>query len=254
MAAPIRAGRRTCLGGEARDMIRLLLGLGAYLVPLVAIAATIALDVGHYQDEPGAISARGRPELEFNLDLARAIETALGTRGYATRLIGADGGMRDLWRRPRAARGADLFISVHHDSTREKFLAAWTYEGAERRYSDRFAGFSLFVSRANHGWKKALRCASAIGAVLVKAGFRPSLYHADPVVGENRPFADKANGVHYFDHLAVLRHATMPALLFEAGVIVNREEELRMRDSLIQRQIAVRVAEGVDACLKKSDE
>ncbi len=36
--------------------------------------------------------------------------------------------------------------------------------------------------------------------------------------------------MHYFDHLAVLRHAAMPALLFEAGVIVNREEEVKMRD------------------------
>lgn len=217
-----------------------------------AAAAVIAIDVGHYFEEPGVISARGRPEFEFNLDLAREIEAVLMVRGHATRLIGADGGMKELRRRPRAAQGAELFVSVHHDSVREKYLVPWVHDGVERRYSDMFSGFSLFVSRENAGLKRSLRCASAIGAALKKADFRPSLYHADPVFGENRPFADKDNGVHYFDHLAVLRHADMPALLFEAGVVVNRAEESKMIDSKVQKQIAVSVADGIEACLNIS--
>jgi N-acetylmuramoyl-L-alanine amidase len=232
---------------------RWLCGLGCG-VTLTAAAATVAIDVGHYAEEPGAISARGRPELEFNAELAREIEDQLKARGYATRLIGADGAMKDLWRRPRAAQGADLFISVHHDSTQEKYQSMWNYEGSERRYSDLFAGFSLFVSRENPEWRGALACASAIGASLIKAGFRPSLYHADPVLGENRPFADKDNGVHYFDRLAVLRGAAMPALLFEAGVIVNREEEMKMRDGAVRKKIADGVVDGIEACLQKRDE
>jgi N-acetylmuramoyl-L-alanine amidase len=158
--------------------------------------------------------------------------------------------MKDLWRRRRAAQGADLLVSVHHDSVRERYLSNWTYDGVERRYSDMFSGFSLFVSRENPQLKRSLHCASAVGAAMIKAGFKPSLYHADPIWGENRPFADKDNGVHYFDHLAVLRHATMPALLFEAGVVVNREEETRMSDIKVQREIAVSVADGIEACLK----
>ena len=213
-------------------------------------AATIAIDVGHYREEPGVISARGRPEFDFNLDLARVIADALNARGYTTKLVGAEGRTQDLGVRPRAAAGADLFVSVHHDSVRERFLKPWTVDGAQRRYSDRFAGFSLFVSRENRAVKRALGCASAIGAALIKAGFQPSLYHADPVLGENRPFADRAHGVHYFDHLAILRHAVMPALLFEAGVIVNREEEFRMGNRNVQELIAASVADGIGACLR----
>jgi N-acetylmuramoyl-L-alanine amidase len=224
--------------------------LAAWWVSPALFAATIAIDVGHFLAKPGATSARGRPELEFNRDLVRDIESALTALGHTTQVIGADGGMESLWRRPRAAKGADLFISVHHDSTQARYQTAWNYEGVERRYSDRFEGFSTFVSRENPGWRGSLLCASAIGAALVRAGFRPSLYHADPVLGENRPFADKSNGVHYFDRLAVLRHATMPALLFEAGVIVNRDEELRMLDADVRKQIAAAVAGGIDACLK----
>jgi N-acetylmuramoyl-L-alanine amidase len=214
------------------------------------IAASVAIDVGHYSEEPGVISARGRPEFAFNLDLARAIDTVLKARGHKTRLIGDDGAMKDLWRRALTAQGADLLVSVHHDSARERYLSKWTYDGVERRHSDMFSGFSLFVSRENPGWRKGLRCASMIGAALIDKGFKPSLYHADPVLGEDRPFADKDNGVHYYDHLVVLRHAMLPALLFEAGVIVNREEEIRMSDKSVQKQIAVSVADGIDACLK----
>lgn len=232
-----------------RAVARCLCIILCIFAPLAA-AATIALDVGHHHDAPGATSARGRPEFAFNLDLAREIDEALRARGYSTQMIGADGRMKSLWRRPRAARGAALFVSVHHDSTQAKYQSTWVHAGAEQRYSDRFGGFSLFVSRENPAWRAALRCASAIGDALVKAGFSPSLYHADPELGENRPFADKDNGVHYFDHLAVLRHATMPALLFEAGVIVNRDEEMRLTDVQTQQLIAASVAHGIGACLQ----
>ena len=53
------------------------------------------------------------------------------------------------------------------------------------------------------------------------AGEKPSLYHAEPIAGENRPLLDRRLGVHRFDGLAVLKTATMPAVLVEAGVIVN---------------------------------
>jgi len=68
-------------------------------------------------------------------------------------------------------------------------------------------------------------------------------------VGENRPFADEANGVHYFDNLAVLKTASIPALLFEAGVIVNRDEEMRMRDPAVRKRIAEAIGNAVGACL-----
>jgi len=131
-----------------------------------------------------------------------------------------------------------------------RFLTSWDIDGETLLYSDRFSGFSLFVSRLNSHTEASLKCASAIGAALREAGFTPSRYHADPIVGENRPFADETNGVHYFDNLAVLKTATIPALLFEAGVIVNRDEELRMRDSAVRGRIAQSVTAAIGACLR----
>ena len=200
----------------------------------------MAIDVGHYYDDPGVFSASGRPEFEYNLDLAFLIEKSLRESGLQVRMIGERGDYSVLHYRTRAAQGADLFLSVHHDSVRQYLLPK----------ADRFAGFSLFVSRRNPHVDKSLACASAIGSEMRSSGFTPSRYHADPVIGENRPFADEENGVHYYDNLAIAHTGRLPSVLLEAGVIVNPAEDERMRDPNVQEKIARAVARGVRACLR----
>jgi N-acetylmuramoyl-L-alanine amidase len=186
------------------------------------------------------VSASGRPEFEYNFDLAYLVRKELQDSGIKVRMIGERGDYQKLHYRTRDAKGADLFISIHHDSVREYLLPK----------AERFAGYSLFVSRRNPQPEKSLLCASAIGAQMRAAGFTPSRYHADPVIGENRPFADEENGVHFYDNLAVAHTARMPAVLFEAGVIVNRHEDARMRDPQVRVQIAKALAKGVANCLR----
>jgi N-acetylmuramoyl-L-alanine amidase len=187
------------------------------------------------------ISASGIPEFEFNLKLAREVKQDLERAGLKVRMIGDNGKYIFLNRRTRDAKGADLFVSIHHDSMRESVIAT---------KRDELAGFSLFISRHNPQAAKSLACASAIGAELRAAGFTPSRYHADPVIGENRPFADEANGVHYYDNLGVAKTAKMPALLVEAGVIANRREEKRMLDPQVRERVARAVAQGAQRCLR----
>jgi len=202
----------------------------------------IAVDVGHYHAEPGVISYSGVAEFEFNLRLASEVKKKLEEQGMQVRMIGDKGDLIFLNHRTRAAQGADLFLSIHHDSARAHLHS----------HRERFAGFSLFVSRHNPQAEKSLACASAIGAELRAAGMTPSRYHADPVIGENRPFADKVNGVHYYDNLGVAKTARMAAVLVEAGVIANRAEEKRMLDPQVRARVARAVAQGVRTCLRPS--
>jgi N-acetylmuramoyl-L-alanine amidase len=208
----------------------------------------VAVDVGHSLEAPGAISARGRPEFEFNRDLARELAALLVSRGLEVFLIGEDGGANQLMDRVHQGRGARFFLSIHHDSVQERFLQTWEVEGVQRRHSDHGAGFSLFVSRHNPRWRESVACASRIGASLRAAGFVPSLYHAQRIPGESKPFADRQNGVHFYDNLVVLRHARMPAVLFEAGVIVNRDEELELLSEPRRKRMGQALAEGVVRC------
>ena len=206
-----------------------------------AAAIEVAVDVGHYAAEPGVMSASGVPEFAYNLALAREVKTELEKIEISVRLIGERGDYAVLHQRTRDAKGADLFLSIHHDSVKERLLPQ----------AERFAGFSLFVSRANSFPAQSLACASAIGARMRASGFTPSRHHADPVIGESRPFADEANGVHYYENLAVARGAAMASVLVEAGVIVNREEDQRMRDPAVRGRIAAAIAGGVRECLTR---
>jgi N-acetylmuramoyl-L-alanine amidase len=217
-----------------------------------ARAAALAIDVGHFREEPGAMSARGRPEFAFNLELAQEIAAALRKRELRVTLVGADGTMTRLIDRARAAQGTDILFSVHHDSVQPHFLETWRYEGVARPYSDRYSGFSLFVSRKNRHLAASLACASSVGAALRAVGFRPSLYHAEAIRGESKPFADRANGVHYYDNLVVLKESSSPAVLFEAGVIVNRAEETTLSIPEVRDRMAEAVAAGLGGCVGKA--
>jgi N-acetylmuramoyl-L-alanine amidase len=218
----------------------ILSAIAGMTIGFCAASKEVAVDVGHYAAEPGVISASGMPEFEFNLALAFEVKTELEKLQMKVRLIGERGDYAVLHHRTRDARGADLFVSIHHDSVKERFLPE----------ADRFSGFALFISKLNPKPEQSLACASVIGARLRGAGLTPSRYHADPVRGEARPFADEENGVHYYDNLAVGRSAAMASVLVEAGVIVNREEEKRMRDPQVRARIARAVAEGAAECLE----
>ncbi len=231
--------------------------LSGMAVALSAVAAgptaalSVALDVGHSRQKPGAVSARGVNEFEFNRALAQTLAGILRQRGVQVTLIGVDGDMNDLYARPSRAAGADFFLSIHHDSVQPQYLQPWTVDGAHRRYSDRFSGFSLFVSHQNPYFAQSLACASLLGARLRAAGFQPSDHHAEPIPGENRSYADRTNGVYDFDQLVVLRMASQPAALLEAGIIVNRADEQSLRQPATQTRIATAVADGLERCLAR---
>ena len=66
---------------------------------------------------------------------------------------------------------------------------------------------------------------------------------------EARPWADYAAGAHYYDNLAVLKMAEVPAVLLEAGVIVNRREELLLAQEHRRTRMAGAIARGILDCL-----
>ena len=223
--------------------------LSASSFAVLAPAVEVAVDVGHTLAAPGAISARGRGELEFNQVLARALVPALQARGLTVRPVNFDGQIESLDARPQAAAGSDFFISIHHESVQPELLEKWTWNGTEQTYCDVHSGFSLFVSRDNPAPETSLRCASAIGASLRLAGFVGATHHADSLPGRPRPWADETNTVHYYDKLIVLYRTTLPAVLFEAGVIKHRDEELALSDPERQARMADALATGIAACL-----
>jgi N-acetylmuramoyl-L-alanine amidase len=219
---------------------------GLFLVPTVAFAAPplVAVDVGHGGKDTGAISARGRTEFEFNRDFAGVLAASLRQRELGVREVNFDGQIGSLAARPQAAVGSDFFIAIHHDSIGEPWLIDWEWNGQAQTYTEVKRGYGIFVSAQNPDLETSLRCASTIGAMMRRAGFAPSPWH-----GRKHLPADADNGVWYYDNLVVLYRTTLPAVLFEAGVIKHRDEELELRDPERQTRMADAVATGIAACL-----
>jgi N-acetylmuramoyl-L-alanine amidase len=218
--------------------------------PAPPASTLVAIDVGHSKTHLGATSARGKPEFEFNAALAGVISHTLQQQNIKNSLIGHDGSMVDLLPRSRAAQqmGASFFLSVHHDSARPEYLKKWRWRGKKYYVTDRFSGFSLFVSRKNPQLERSLLCARAIGYAMKIAGLRPTPHHSANIAGENREWADQDAGVYFFDDLVVLKNASMPALLLEAGVIVNRRDERTLQTPKRQQLVAQAVALGLRNC------
>lgn len=229
-----------------------------FLIPPVCLMATavfaapplVAVDVGHGGKDTGAISARGRTEFEFNRDFAGRLAATLREHELGVLEVNFDGKIGSLAARPAAAIGSDFFIAIHHDSVGEPWLLNWEWNGHPQRYTEVKRGYGIFVSAQNPDLETSLRCASTIGAMMRRAGFVPSDWHARKHVP-----ADAENGVWYYDNLVVLYRTSLPAVLFEAGVIKHRDEELELLDPERQARMADAVATGIAACLfvKASD-
>lgn len=200
----------------------------------------IAVDIGHTAESPGAVSAHGRPEFEFNLALGKQLATTLKGAGFPVSTIIISGhGKAQLRQRVDKANHLNprLLISIHHDSVQERFLKTWDFNGRRLKRADQFAGYSLFVSRANAHFEDSNIFASLIADQLLAAGLQFSTHHAADIEGERKQFIDPARGIYEFTNLRVLKETAMPAVLLEAGVIVNRDEEVAMTSQ--QRRIAI---------------
>jgi N-acetylmuramoyl-L-alanine amidase len=221
-------------------------------------AYRIVVDVGHTVAVPGADSARGVPEYTFNLALADTIKQALVEAGFdqTVRLITTTPPWHGLVERAARANAmhADLFLSIHHDSVPDNLIESWDYEGQKHQFSDRFMGYSIFISNGNADREGSLAFGHLLGKALQARGLHYTPHYTLPLMGRHRhELVDAEAGVYRYDQLIVLRDTRMPAALLEAGSIVNRQEELDMATPERRSLIAAAVTAAVqDFCAMRA--
>lgn len=243
----------------ARQWLLLLALLGLQLLPAQASAKLcadklrVAIDVGHSKALPGARSATGKWEYDFNRRFAEELVTSSESWPDMELFMLTSEKLSLLGRPDQAARkGADFFLSIHHDSVQRKYIRLWWHEGRWREFSDTFKGYSLFVWEDSTHGNESIAAAKLIGRNLRQAGFSPTLHHAEPIAGENRRLLDRELGV-YVAPFAVVRHARIPAVLFEVGVIVNREEERELEDPRVRAKIQLPLLHALRAfCIERA--
>jgi N-acetylmuramoyl-L-alanine amidase len=211
----------------------------------------VVVDVGHTAQAVGARSARGLPEFDFNLRLAKEIDERLISAGFGKTELMVTEGPAQLSLTRRVARtnslAPDLLLSIHHDSVPDSFLQKWEYEGSEHTFSDRFKGHSIFVSWDNPIRSLSLRFARFLGLQLRTQGLQYTPHYTQSFMGHRqRVLVDAEAGVYRYDQLRVLRETTVPSVLLEAGSIINRDEELLLESADHRALISGAVAEAVE--------
>ncbi|QOZ38513.1 N-acetylmuramoyl-L-alanine amidase [Bradyrhizobium sp. CCBAU 53421] len=212
----------------------------------------VVVDVGHTVQAPGALSARNVTEYSFNLRLGQEIQRRLASDGFTgSVLLVTEGEARpSLFKRAAEANElpADLFLSIHHDSVPDQLLEDWEFEGTPSHFSDRFSGYSLFVSRDNPHYDASVLFATLLGKRLKVRGLQYARQYTELIMGKyQHELVDAELGIYRYDQLIVLKETKMPSVLFEAGSIINRDEELQMNSPERRDLITASVNDAVEA-------
>jgi N-acetylmuramoyl-L-alanine amidase len=213
----------------------------------------VAVDAGHGGVDPGAIGHGGTREKDVTLAIARALAERLnaepGMRAVLTRNRDEFVELRDRIARARAAH-ADLFISVHADSIRDRSVSgASVYVLSVHGASNEAAKVLADRENAADLMGGIPLDDSPLGAVLIDAA-------QDQMVGMSASAAERVmsalEGVGEIRKaqvqragFVVLKSPAIPSMLVETAYISNPGEERRLRSSEQQARLAEAIASGV---------
>ena len=197
------------------------------------------------------MGADGRMEYEFNRHMVELIAADLQRdKRIRVVVVNREGKPISLSGRAAAARaaGADLLLSIHHDSVNDRYLKA------ERQADGRVLLllrpvrriFRILFRKKSGGFAELGLCPST-RACDAQARANAHFHHAEPIKGENRELVNPDLGIYRFDDLIVLKSAAMPAALLECGVIVNRAEEAELLTEQRQQKVVAAIHEAVIA-------
>jgi N-acetylmuramoyl-L-alanine amidase len=233
VAAPIKAEHAR---PEARDLI-------------------IAIDAGHGGEDPGAIGMHGTREKDITLAIARALARSVNAEPGMRAVLTRDGDyfvpLRDRMRRARAQQ-ADLFVSIHADSIRDRAVdgssvyilsqrgatneaARWLAE--RENAADLIGGVSL--EDKGDLLASVLLDLSQTASLTASETAAEHVLHQLNLVGEVRkPLVQQAG-------FMVLKSPDIPSMLIETAYISNPAEEQRLRGVAHQAKLAAAIHQGL---------
>ena len=215
----------------------------------------IAIDAGHGGEDPGAIGKNGTREKDVVLAIARAlaqrVDAEPGMKAFLTRSGDYFVPLRDRMRRARAQQ-ADLFVSIHADSIRDRSVdGSSVYILSQRGATDEASRWLAERENASDliGGVSLEDKGDVLASVLLDLSQSASLsasqtaaervLHQLNLVGEVRkPLVQQARFV-------VLKSPDIPSMLVETAYISNPSEERRLRGATHQAKLAAAIHQGI---------
>jgi N-acetylmuramoyl-L-alanine amidase len=242
------------LGGAARAA-RVDQPIKVKHAPADARDLIIAIDAGHGGEDPGAIGKNGTREKDVVLGIARELAARInaepGMRAILTRSGDYFVPLRDRMRRARAQQ-ADLFVSIHADSIRDRSIdGSSVYILSQRGATDEASRWLAERENASDliGGVSLDDKDDVLASVLLDLSQSASLNASHEAAERVLHRLTQAGEVRKHEvqqaRFMVLKSPDIPSMLVETAYISNPQEEQRLRMPGHQAQLAAAIHQGV---------
>jgi len=215
----------------------------------------IAVDAGHGGQDPGAIGRGGTREKDVTLGIAKRLAKAIDAEPGMRAVLVRDGdyfiSLRGRIRKARES-GADMFISVHADSVKDRGVSGSSVyvlslrgasDEASRWLAERENAADLIGGVSLDDKNDVL--ASVLLDVTQKEAVSDSVEAAARVLGSLRSVGTVHGSRVRHAGFVVLKSPDIPSMLVETAFISNASDEKRLRDPAHQQRIAAAIHQGV---------
>jgi N-acetylmuramoyl-L-alanine amidase len=217
----------------------------------------IAIDAGHGGEDPGAIGKNGTREKDVVLAIARALAQRVNGEPGMRAMLTRDGDyfvpLRDRMRRARAQQ-ADLFVSIHADSIRDRSVdGSSVYILSQRGATDEASRWLAERENASDliGGVSLEDKGDVLASVLLdlsqSASLNASQTAAEHVLRQLNQVGEVRKPQVQQARFMVLKSPDIPSMLVETAYISNPQEEQRLRGSTHQGKLAEAIHQGVRA-------
>jgi N-acetylmuramoyl-L-alanine amidase len=214
----------------------------------------IMIDPGHGGQDPGAISPNGHYEKDLTLKMARELRKELKKEGYTVLLTRDNDIFIPLRGRIKKAHeaNADLFISIHADSAKNKSARGLSVYTISEKASDTEA--AALAERENKAdiilGMDLGEYQPEVGNILIdfakKHTMEQSAIYAEHVVTEMKKRVTLVPNAHRFAGFVVLKSANIPSVLVELGYLSNKSEEKQLQKKAYRQKLAEALTRAVN--------
>ena len=215
----------------------------------------IAVDAGHGGDDPGAIGKNGTREKDVVLAIARELALKINAEPGMKAVLTRNGDyfvpLRDRMRRARA-QSADLFVSIHADSIRDRRVdGSSVYILSQRGATDEASRWLAERENASDliGGVSLDDKDDVLASVLLdlsqSASLSASQTAAERVLRQLNRVGEVRKPQVQQARFMVLKSPDIPSMLVETAYISNPQEEQRLRGAAHQAKLAAAIHQGV---------
>ena len=214
----------------------------------------IVLDPGHGGKDPGAIGYSGVYEKHITLSMAKELKTILEKAGYKVHLTRSGDSFINLRERYQIARRqkADLFMSIHADSAKNRSATGLSVYTLSENASDREA--AALAERENKADliggmdlnNEDKELASIFISLSQNMARKNSSDFAELLQYEMSKEVKLVANAHRFAGFAVLKAPDIPSVLIELGYLSNRNEEKLLKQESYRKKLAKATLKAVD--------